>query len=60
MAVARLYEEINDKAAAIRSLSFLLHEYPGSPFKDAAEKDLMRLTGTPDQHTAAIENIRYW
>jgi len=60
MAVARLYEEIKDKAAAIRSLSFLLHEYPGSPFKDAAEKDLMRLSGTPEQRGAAIENIRYW
>jgi N-acetylmuramoyl-L-alanine amidase len=60
MAVSRLYEEINDKAAAIRSLNFLLREYPGSPFKDAAEKDLMRLSGSPEQRTAAIENIRYW
>ena len=33
MAVARLYEEINDKAAAIRSLNFLLREYPGSPLR---------------------------
>jgi N-acetylmuramoyl-L-alanine amidase len=60
MAIARLYEEINDKAAAIRTLNFLLREYPGSPFKDAAEKDLTRLSGSPEQRTAAIENIRYW
>src|SRR3954467_3391265 len=52
MAVARLYEEINDKAAAMRSLNFLLHEYPGTPFKDAAEKDVMRLSGSPEQRTA--------
>ena len=44
MAVARLYEEINDKGAAIRSLNFLLREYPGSPFKDSAERDLSRLS----------------
>jgi N-acetylmuramoyl-L-alanine amidase len=60
MAIARLYEEINDKAAAIRSLNFLIREYPGSPFKDAAERDLMRLSGAPEQRTAVIENIRYW
>jgi N-acetylmuramoyl-L-alanine amidase len=62
MAVARLYEEISDKAAAIRSLNFLLREYPGSPFKDSAERDLSRLsgTGTPEQHIAVVENIRYW
>jgi N-acetylmuramoyl-L-alanine amidase len=60
MAIARLYEEINDKTAAIRTLNFLLREYPGSPFKDAAEKDLTRLSGSPEQRTAAIENIRYW
>ena len=60
MAIARLYEEINDKAAAIRTLNFLIREYPGSPFKDAAEKDLTRLSGSPEQRTAAIENVRYW
>src|SRR6187401_2818989 len=60
LAVARLYEEINDKDAAIRSLNFLLREYPGSPFKDAAERDLSRLSGVPEQRTAAVENIRYW
>ena len=60
MAIARLYEEINEKGAAIRSLNFLLREYPGTPFKDSAEKDLMRLTGAPEQRTAAVENVRYW
>jgi N-acetylmuramoyl-L-alanine amidase len=60
LAVSRLYEEINDKAAAIRSLNFLLREYPGSPFKDSAERDLSRLSGAPEQHTAAVENVRYW
>jgi len=60
LAVSRLYEEINDKAAAIRTLNFLLREYPGSPFKDSAERDLSRLSGAPEQRTAAVENVRYW
>src|SRR5262245_64937453 len=38
MAIARLYEEINEKPAAIRTLNFLIREYPGSPFKDGAER----------------------
>jgi N-acetylmuramoyl-L-alanine amidase len=60
MAISRLYEEINEKGAAIRSLNFLIREYPGTPFKDSAEKDLMRLSGTPEARTAAVDNIRYW
>lgn len=60
MTIARLYEEINEKSAAIGTLTFLLREYPGTPFKDSAEKDLMRLSGAPDQHAAAVDNIRYW
>ena len=34
MAVARLYEEANDKADAIKTLQFLVREYPSTPFKD--------------------------
>lgn len=60
MTMARLYEEIKDKRAAIRTLNFLLHEYPGTPFRDAAEKDLARLQGVAEQKTAAVDNIRYW
>jgi len=60
MAMARLYEEIKDSRAAIRTLSFLLREYPGSPFRDAAEKDLARLQGVPDRKTLSVDNIRFW
>jgi N-acetylmuramoyl-L-alanine amidase len=60
MAIARLYEEIQDKANAIRTLTFLIREYPGTPFKDTAEKDLARLKGVTILTTVAVDNIRYW
>src|SRR2546426_898530 len=58
--IARLYEEIHDYADAVRTLGFLLREYPTSPFKDAAEKDLARLKAVSFQKTIALDNIRYW
>ena len=74
IAIARLYEEIHDSADAIKTLTFLIREYPGTPFKDKAEKDLARLkgvppqksdippqkTGVPLQKTNEVDNIRYW
>ena len=61
MAIARLYEQINDKADATRTLTFLIREYPDTPFKDVAEKDLARLQGVPERKTTGtIDNIRYW
>src|SRR5215467_3600155 len=49
MAIARLYEEMHDDADAIRTLTFMIHEYPGTPFKDSAQKDLVRLEGATVQ-----------
>jgi N-acetylmuramoyl-L-alanine amidase len=63
IAIARLYEKIQDAANAIQTLTFLVREYPTTPFRDAAEKDLARLKGVPlqaAQKTAAVDNIRYW
>jgi N-acetylmuramoyl-L-alanine amidase len=60
MAIARLYEEIHDKTDAVRTLTFLIREYPATPFKDTAEKDLARLQGVTLQKTNAVDNIRYW
>jgi N-acetylmuramoyl-L-alanine amidase len=60
MAIARLYEEIKDSADAIKTLNFLIREYPSTPFKDTAEKDLARLNGVAVQKTNAVDNIRYW
>jgi N-acetylmuramoyl-L-alanine amidase len=60
MAIARLYEEIHDNANAIRTLTFMIREYPGTPFKDTAEKDVVRLQGGTVQKTVAVDNIRYW
>src|SRR5579862_5957598 len=45
MAIARLYEETHDSANAIRTLNFLIREYPSTPFKDTAEKDIVQLQG---------------
>lgn len=59
--IAKLYEEIKDSADAIKTLKFLVHEYPSTPFKDAAEKDIARLSGnTTLQKTTSVDNIRYW
>ena len=60
MAVARLYEELHENGNAVRTLTFMLHEYPGTPFKDTAEKDLVRLQGGTVHQSVAVDNIRYW
>src|ERR1041385_2396729 len=54
MAIARLYEDIHDTTDTIRTLNFLVREYPGTPFKDAAEKELVRLSAGTPQKTAAV------
>ena len=62
--IARLYEEINDKRNAVRTLHFLIREYPSTPFKETAEQNLARLEGEappgPERKTGTVENIRYW
>jgi N-acetylmuramoyl-L-alanine amidase len=64
--IARLYEEIKDSKNAIKTLRFLVHEYPQTPLRDMAERDIVRLSGTAvasevlPKSTASIENIRYW
>ena len=58
--MARLYEETKADADAIKTLKFLIREYPASPFKDAAEKDVARLSGIKLQRTVAVDNVRYW
>jgi len=60
MTIAHLYEAIHNYDDATRTLTFLIREYPGTPFKDTAEKDLNRLRGAPLQKTIAVDNLRYW
>src|SRR5215467_9655274 len=66
MAIARLYEEMKSNQDAIKTLRFLIHDYPTSPFKEAAEKDIARLNSVKVQKTASadktvsVDNIRYW
>jgi N-acetylmuramoyl-L-alanine amidase len=62
MTIARLYEEIGEKKNEIKTLNFLVHEYPATPFRDAAERDIARLEGVPEKKIGSIsvDNIRYW
>src|SRR5205823_4657144 len=60
MTIARLYEEMKSTADAIKTLRFLIQQYPATPFKDMAEKDLARLTGAKIFKTVAVDNVRYW
>jgi len=48
LAIARLYESINDNRNAIKTLKFLAHEYPQSPFRKSAERDIAALSETDE------------
>lgn len=61
--IARLYEEMKDSKNAVKTLQFLLHEYPQTPFRDMAARDIARLSGASDatyKESASVENIRFW
>ena len=62
MTMARLYEDIKDTAGAVRTLNFLVKEYPMTPFRDTAERDLARLQGVSEKklNAVSVDNIRYW
>jgi N-acetylmuramoyl-L-alanine amidase len=48
LAVARLYEEIRDTANAVKTLKFLVRDYPATPYKSSAERDIARLESSRD------------
>ncbi len=71
--IAALYGEIQATEAAVRTLEFLVREYPASRFVESARADLMRLTVSPspenehesespepDGTPVRVENIRFW
>jgi N-acetylmuramoyl-L-alanine amidase len=62
ISISRLYEEIQDKKNAIKTLQFLIKEYPQTQFRDVAERDIARMLGTVDADAkdAAVDNIRYF
>jgi len=66
VAIAKIYEELKEPAQAAKTLQFLIREYPATPFKDAAENDVARLTavsGGKKQRsgsTVAVDNVRYF
>ena len=60
--IARLYEEIQDPKDAVKTLQFLLREYPQTPFRDVAQRDVARLSGINEatlRETNSVENIRF-
>src|SRR4051812_31272379 len=48
IAIARLYESIKDTGDAVKMLTFLVREYPQSPFREAARRDIERLNGNSE------------
>jgi N-acetylmuramoyl-L-alanine amidase len=73
--IARLYEAMKDPKNAIKTLQFLLNDYPQTPFREVAEQDIARLssvntsptaatgsteTTAPTKELASIDNIRYF
>ena len=47
--IATLYQEIDDARDAIRTLEFLVREYPGSRFISDAREKIVRLSTSPDK-----------
>jgi len=65
--IARLYEVMKDSKNAVKTLQFLLNEYPQTPFREMATRDVARLSGAGDvtlkesaSASASVENIRFW
>lgn len=63
MSIARLYEGMKDSKNAVKTLQFLLRDYPRTPFKEVIEQDIARLTGVGEvtsKESATVQNIRFW
>ena len=74
--IAALYGEIRDPKDAIKTLQFLIREYPSSRFLDNAREEIARLSGRGEDETApvsdesgaeipspailSVDNVRYW
>ena len=47
--IAALYQQIDDAKDAIRTLQFLVREYPGSQFIESAREEISRLSRGPEE-----------
>jgi N-acetylmuramoyl-L-alanine amidase len=54
--IARLYEAMKDPKNAVKTLQFLLNEYPQTPFREVAEQDIARLSTTNSTNSTAGSN----
>jgi N-acetylmuramoyl-L-alanine amidase len=55
IAIARLYESISDKQNAIKTLTFLVNEYPQSPYKKSAQRDIATLSKVEEAVPAVLD-----
>jgi N-acetylmuramoyl-L-alanine amidase len=57
--IAHLYESMNDPKNAVKTLQFLLHEYPQTPFRDMVIRDIARLNrlGEPAVAVPAVSAV---
>ncbi len=55
---------MKDPKNAVKTLQFLLNEYPQTPFREMAARDMARLSGAGDvtlkEFGFCSENIRFW
>ena len=70
--IARLYEEMKDPRNAVKTLQYLLKEYPQTPYREMAARDIARLSGAGNatagnvtidatvKDSASVENVRFW
>ena len=56
LAIARLYESIHDHNNAVKTLKFLVNEYPQSPYKKSAERDIATLN-TSDEVVPTVPAV---
>jgi N-acetylmuramoyl-L-alanine amidase len=64
IAMAQHYEAIDEVRAAVRTLNFLLSEYPTTSFAQTAQETIARLEGNAGKsrstQTGSVDNVRYW
>jgi N-acetylmuramoyl-L-alanine amidase len=57
LAIARLYESIGDIADAVKTLKFLVSDYPQSPYKKSAERDIATLSAGDEAVPAIASSV---
>jgi N-acetylmuramoyl-L-alanine amidase len=56
--IARLYEAMKDPKNAVKTLQFMLNEYPQTPFREVAQQDIARLSSPASDATVKETAIK--